>query len=366
MYDVSKIFHVFHLIMEGLMNAMNLIPIPDPIPVAWGWFEGLGILTFALHIALANVLVGGGMLALYLKLRGGSDGTAEAVSVRLPTVFALTVNLGVAPLLFLQVIYGHFFYVSATLSAVWWLSIVVLLILGYYAMYINQFKVKAARPGGGLFLGAGTIMTLFIALVLTNVLTMMARPEAWTEYFNNPGGTMLNLLEPTLVPRFLHFVFASLAVGGLFAALLAHFGKGTPEGLTKGMKMFTTATMLQMATGVWWLFVLDRPVMLRFMGDSGPATALLVIAVVLTFPALSAGFRQKPLAAAGWLMAAILAMSGVRAVVRSATLEPFFSPGSLTVTGEMSPLILFLVTLAIGLAVVAYMVRIGFNTQEEG
>ena len=59
-------------------------------------------------------------------------------------------------------------------------------------------------------------------------------------------------------------------------------------------------------------------------------------------------------------------MSGVRAVVRYATLEPFFSPSDLTVTGEMSPLILFLVTLVVGLAVVAYMVRIGFKTQEEG
>ena len=348
------------------MNALALIPTPDPIPVAWGWFEGLGILTFALHIALANTLVGGGILALYLKLRGENNETAKAVSVRLPTVFALTVNLGVAPLLFLQVIYGNFFYVSATLSAVWWLSIVGLLILGYYAMYINQFKVRAAKPGGGLFLGAGTIMTLFIALVLTNVLTMMARPEAWVEYFNNPGGTMLNLLEPTFIPRFLHFVFASLAVGGLFSALLARFGRGTPEGLASGMKLFTTATMLQMASGLWWLFTLDRPVMLRFMGDSVFATALFVFAVALTFPALSAGFRQKPLAATGWLIAAILTMSGVRAVVRYATLEPFFSPSDLTVTGEMSPLILFLVTLVVGLAVVAYMVRIGFKTQEEG
>ena len=348
------------------MNALNLVPTPDPIPVAWGWFEGLGILTFALHIALANTLVGGGMLTLYLKLRGETDATVSAVSERLPTMFALTVNLGVAPLLFLQVVYGHLFYVSATLSAVWWLSIIGLLILGYYAMYINQHRVRAERPGGEFFLGAGTIMTLCIALVLTNVLTMMTRPEAWTEYFNNPGGTMLNLLEPTFLPRFLHFLFASLAVGGLFAALLARFGKGTPEGLTRGMKVFTTATMLQMATGVWWLFTLDRPVMLRFMGDDTFAMTLLVAAVALTFPALSAGFRQKPVAAASWLMAAILAMSGVRAVVRNATLSPFFSPGDLTVTGEISPLILFLATLAVGVAVLIYMLRIGFKTQGEG
>ena len=347
------------------MNALTLIPVPDPIPVAWGWFEGLGILTFAVHIALANILVGGGMLALYLKLHDRNDPTASTVSKRLPTMFALTVNFGVAPLLFLQVLYGHFFYVSATLSAVWWLTIVALLILGYYAMYINQFAVNAERRGGGIFLGIGTIMTLCIALVLTNVLTMMARPEAWTEYFNNPNGTMLNLLEPTLLPRFLHFLFASLAIGGLFAALLARFGKGTPDGLAKGMKVFTSATMLQMATGLWWFITLDRPVMLRFMGDSTFATVLFVVAVALTLPALSAGFQKKPVAAAAWIMTAILAMSGVRAVVRSATLSPYFSPGDLIVTGEMSPLVMFLTTLALGMVVLIYMLRIGFKAQGE-
>lgn len=347
------------------MNALDLIPATDPIPVAWGWFEGLGILTFAVHIALANTLVGGGLYALYLKLRNREDGSSEAVSTRLPTVFALTVNFGVAPLLFIQVIYGHLFYVSATLSAVWWLSVIALLILGYYAMYINQHRVHTSRPGG-IFLGAGTAMALVVGLVLTNVLTMMARPEAWTEYFNNPGGTMLNWLEPTFIPRFLHFLFASLAVGGLFTALLARFGRGTPEGLAGGMKMFTTATMLQMAAGVWWLLALERPVMLTFMGDSTLATAVLAVAVALTFPALSAGFRQKPVAAAAWLMAVIPAMACVRAVLRFATLKPFFSPSDLTVTGEISPLILFLVSLVIGLATVVYMVRIGFKTQEEG
>ncbi|MBG0788869.1 MAG: hypothetical protein H0S80_00050 [Desulfovibrionaceae bacterium] len=348
------------------MNALALVPTPDPIPVAWGWFEGLGILTFGLHITLANVLVGGGLLALYLKLRDRNDPTASDVSTRLPTVFALTVNFGVAPLLFLQVLYGHFFYVSATLSAAWWLTIIAFLILGYYAMYINQHRVRAARPGGGIFLAAATGMTLCIGLILANVLTMMARPEAWTGYFDNPGGTMLNLLEPTLIPRYLHFVFASLAMGGLFAALPARFGKGTPEGLEKGMKVFTTATMLQMAAGVWWLVALERPVMLRFMGDSAFDTALFAIAVALTFPALAAGFRKKPVAAAAWIMAAIMAMSGVRAVVRSATLSPFFSPGDLAVTGEFSPLVLFLASLAVGLAALAYMLRLGFKTQEEG
>jgi len=337
------------------MASTTLIPVPDPIPVAWGWFEGLNILTFTVHIALANVLVGGGIIALYYTMRHSDRTPAAPMAERLPTIFALTVNFGVAPLLFLQVLYGHLFYTSAILSAVWWLAIIALLILGYYAFYINQHKHK-----GTAFLGAGTAMTLLIALILTSVISMMARPEAWPEYFNNARGTMLNLLEPTFLPRFLHFLLASIALGGLFMALLAHFGKGTGESLKKGMETFTGATMLQMATGLWWLLALKRPVQI-FLGDSLLATIVLVVAIGLTFPTLSAGIGKKPVAATGWVLATILAMCCVRAIVRNAALAPHFSPRELVVTGEVSPLALYLVSLAIGLAALAYMLKLGFK-----
>lgn len=348
------------------MNGLSLVPIPDPIPVSWIWFEGLNILTFAIHIALANILVGGGLLTLYLRLRNGENATISPVTDRLPTMFALTVNFGVAPLLFLQVLYGHFFYVSATLSAAWWLSIIALLILGYYAFYINQHRQKALPPKGTSFLGAGTVMTLLVAFILTSVMTMMASPDVWQEYFNNPHGTILNLLEPVFLPRFLHFLMASFALGGLFMALLARFGRGTQEGLKIGMDTFAGATILQMAAGVWWFLALDKPVQLFFM-NSIPAMGVLLLAVALTLPALSAGLAKKPVAAACWTMATILAMSGVRAITRNVDLAPYFSPTDLNVTGEVSPLILFLVSLIIGLVVLAYMLRIGFKTQgEEG
>lgn len=347
------------------MPPTTLIPYPDPIPVPWGWFEGLNILTFAIHITLANILLGGAMLAIYGKLRKANSQDVSAVTDRLPTIFALTVNFGVAPLLFLQVLYGQFFYTSAILSAVWWMGLTPLLILGYYAFYINQHKQKNSPQQGLLFLRAATFMTFMIALILTSILTTMTQPDSWTEYFNNPNGTILNMLEPTFIPRFLHYIFASLAMGGLFMALLAHIGKASPDGLKKGMGAFTFGTMLQIPTGMWWLLALDRPVLL-YIGDSFMATALLVVAIGLTVPTLAAGFGQKPIAAAVWSVVTIFAMCAVRAVTRHAELLPNFSPSDLAVTGEISPMIMFLATLSLGIPVLIYMLRIGFTQQEEG
>jgi len=239
-----------------------------------------------------------------------------------------------------------------------------MLILGYYAFYINQAKQKSA-PLNMCYLRAGTIMTFLIALILTSVLTVMTQPETWTEYFNNPQGTMFNLLEPTFLPRFLHYLFASVALGGLFMALLAYFGKGTPEGLKTGMSAFSFGTMWQIPTGMWWLLALDRPVQL-YIGNSFWATALLVVAIALTIPTLAAGLGRKPLVAAGWAFVTILAMCGVRAVVRHGNLTPYFKPSDLAVTGEYSPLVLFLVALSIGVVALVYMVRLGFKEQKEG
>lgn len=353
------------------MDTLALIPNADAIPVAWWWFEGLNLLTFVIHIIMVNAVVGGGLFALYLWFSDRTDPLAGALAGKLPVFFALMVNFGVAPLLFLQVLYGQFFYTSAVMSAVWWLSIVGLLILGYYSLYIHQHRLKKDGSRIPLFLGLGMLLALCVSLVLTSVLSLMERPDQWLEYFGNARGTVLGLFHAEAAPRYLHFLFSSLAVGGLAAALLAGWdkrlqGDSADKARIVGMKLFATATLLQMATGLWWLISLERDVMLQFMGDNALATGLFVVAVGLTLPALSAGFRGKPKEAAVWTLITITAMVCVRAMLRSFKLAPYFSPKNLTVNLEFSPLLLFLITLVLGLVIVAYMLRLAFRTQGEG
>lgn len=349
------------------MQPDALIPTPEAIPVAWGWLEGLNILTFYLHILMVNLLLGGGAIVLYLHVKNKERHLVSSAMHKLPAVFALVVNLGVAPLLFLQVVYGHFFYTSSILSAFWWLGIIDLLILGYGSLYINQNRRKKSEWDSGFFLALGLVFSLCVALVLVNVISMMIRPEAWTAYVGNVG-TAFNGWDVTYLPRLLHYLFASVAVGGLVLGLWA--GRAGVEDAagtrTVARNAFVWGTALQMLAGLWWLMALDRPVMLGFMGGNGLATALLAVGLILAVAALLAGWADKLGLAAGLTGGTVAVMVCVRAMLRGLTLDPWFAPGDLAVTGEVSPMILFLVSLVAGVAVIAYMLKLGFRAKREG
>ncbi len=45
------------------------IPTADSIPVAWGWFQFLLLLTFPLHLLAMNAMVGGLAIGIYPALQ---------------------------------------------------------------------------------------------------------------------------------------------------------------------------------------------------------------------------------------------------------------------------------------------------------
>ena len=55
---------------------------------------------------------------------------------------AATVTLGVAPLLFVQELFGRVFFTSSILMAWFWLAIIALLIPAYYGVYLYAFGLR--------------------------------------------------------------------------------------------------------------------------------------------------------------------------------------------------------------------------------
>ena len=55
------------------MDPFALIPTPDTLPVSWGWFQLLLIITLFLHIILMNVMLGTGIIAFVSNFRGASE-----------------------------------------------------------------------------------------------------------------------------------------------------------------------------------------------------------------------------------------------------------------------------------------------------
>jgi hypothetical protein len=345
----------------------TLIPAPDTIPVAWGYFQFLLMLMFPIHLVLMNAMLGSTAIAAYACLKRDEiwKNLAHELAKVIPLLIAFAVNFGVAALLFLQVLYGNFFYASSVLMGAFWIAIIPLLLIAYYGAYIFKFRFLSLKNTSSAIILPTLIIFLFIAFLLTNNMTLMLDPDHWDVYFKRPWGTSLNLADPALVPRYLHFIVGGLAVGGLIVAMFGRL-KRTLEADVRaaaeniGMKVFTVLTGVQIVAGFWFLSSLPRKVMILFMGGNVIATVLFFAGISLALSALVAGTKRKVYGCALLVFPLIYVMASIRDVVRSGYLQPHFIPGSLQVVPQYSPMYMFFLVLIAGLVTIAWLLRKAF------
>jgi hypothetical protein len=345
-----------------------LIPTPDTIPTHWGYFQFFILLTFPLHLLFMNALLGSSVIAIYMHLKGSTQSKSLAYELAkvIPLLIALTVNLGVAPFLFLQVLYGHFIYSSSVLMGMYWLMIIPVLLAAYYSAYVYDFKFSTLGRYGVVVLFGAFLGFLFIGFMLSNNMTLMLHPETWETYLENSRGTFLNMADVTLWPRYLHFMVGGTAVGGLFVSLYGRWITRSDRALgdyasAVGMKLFLGLTLVQIAVGFWFLLALPQAQMMLFMGGNNLATLCFVVALLLLASLLVTAFKKKIYASTAVLFGLLCAMVLMRDFLRSGYLQEHFTLEMLKVAPEYSPLILFLVTLVVGLALVAWMVRVALT-----
>jgi hypothetical protein len=133
----------------------------------------------------------------------------------------------------------------------------------------------------------------------------------------------------------------------------------------RGIFWAVAATGLQMVDGFWFLFSLPREVLLALVGGKPWPTIHLAIGMGLGFLALIllSGLRQPERQrnlvrfTAGVMIATVLAMVGLRDVVRGMYLGSLIRIRELPSHIQMDVTILFLVVFVLGLATVAWMVR---------
>ena len=331
--------------MQPLLPSPDVLPIPAP-PVI---FLVLLITVFTVHIVFMNFVFGGSLLGAFSYLMGRKNPAHLHLSKKLfkfmPAVIAITVNFGVAPLLFVQVLYGHLFYSSAILIASAWFSIIPLVILGYYGVYSLRFKWDEIRKfKTSVILGIALIFTV-IPFIFVNNLSLLEKPAGWiAHYFKNPESGTFNWLDASMYPRYLHMLFGAVAVAGMWIMIIGMRGKTGDAGWSKwaaayGKKVFIHATLANVIIGVWYLISHPNRVMMVFLGDNVHATACLVISIILTAAVLAVLYgvaepeRRKVTvyAAAGIVLTLIIVMNIMRQMLRAAYLEPYFTTERLLV-----------------------------------
>lgn len=341
-----------------------IIPRPDTIPVSWGWFQFLLLLTFPLHLLAMNAMLGGLAIGIVQHMRGGPlrKQLAHRIAVALPLVIAFVVNFGVAPLLFVQVLYGQFVYSSSILMGTFWILIIPILIIAYYAAYLYDFRFTQLGSSGPWVAVLAFFLLVIVGFFFSNNMLLMALPEQFGEYFSHKSGTYLSFHQSVFWPRFLHMFLGALAMGGLFVALLGRFRKAVHPALANhaeqvGLGSFLLLTLGNIMIGFWYLLSLPKELMLLFMGGNIGASIALAAALLLTAAALFAAYKKRFWLTFYHAIALVVVMTFMRSWLRSAYLQDIFTLDQLQVVPRYSPMIFFFVTLLAGIVCLGWLIK---------
>jgi hypothetical protein len=145
---------------------------------------------------------------------------------------------------------------------------------------------------------------LFAILAATNLLyhfpplmivigELAVRPETVVEPVITRAAYRPLMLRPDVLSQSLHIVLASLAAAGIALIAIARRQIGGSPGnirrlMIAGAWIALTASLLQLADGVWVLFELPPDARGVLIGDAWPATGLFVAAIIITLGLLHA------------------------------------------------------------------------------
>ena len=197
---------------------------------------------------------------------------------------AFTITLGVAPLLFLQLVYGQLFYTSSVLMAWYWLAVVFLVLLGYYGVYWYQMQHDELGPKGAWVMLVTAVLFLIVAFIFTQNITAMLHPQDfYARFMSGKVGKIFGPVPLLNLARLAHFVVAAVALAGLGVALLSsRWRTESPEfadwARRYGVTWFMGGTLVQFLVGLWFLFSLPAEIRQALVGDK-LAVGLLVVGI---------------------------------------------------------------------------------------
>jgi hypothetical protein len=364
--------------MNHLIPPLDSFGIPAP---AW-IFVFLMNLTLALHFICVGYVATAALIQIFLAALAAPGSDAEWMLRRtegpLPVALSFLITLGVAPLLFVQVLYQPFFYTANILIAYQWFGIFLVVMLGFYVIYAlnkGEFlgrKIPRACDVAGRILIFGCVLYAMATHTINAIIVL--HPEKWRAV-QAAGGNFMALDEPVLWPRLAHNFLALLVIGSVW--LMALGGRSIKTGksgrdvqggkaLAKlGGLLGAMTLFLQMFAGLWLLLAespeargalfTGRPAAILWMASLATALVLLILLVMALAMPASRGLLY---AAWGVLTLTLGGMFAGRELVRQVRLGAHgFSLDQWPVHWQISSLILFLVLFVVALAVVGLMLR---------
>jgi hypothetical protein len=318
----------------------------------------LHIVTFTLHLIAMNFLVGGLIIILFGKVEDKWNNSVVQKFVKMfPNAMAATVTFGVAPLLFLQLLYPKQVYSAAIVSAWFWLMVVVAAIVSYYFLYAASFGAKSNKTG--TYLTLAFIGFLYISFIYSSVFSLVERPvEIARMYEANQSGTIINTQFGSYIFRWFHMLLGAVTIGGFFVGLL---GRNDEKIFSIGKNFYLWGMVSAMAVGLIYMFTLGEMLIL-FMRSLGIWT--ITLGLLLSLGSLHFFFKKKFLSAGLMLFISLLAMVITRHVLRLLYLDGYLNLESIKFEPQWSIFILFLICFVLAIVLVWYMLKLFFAKEE--
>jgi hypothetical protein len=200
------------------------------------------------------------------RFRSGSGlGLIESVLRDwLPAILGLAITTGIAPLLFLQILYKRSFYTANLLLFNRFMLLLPALIVAYYMLYLLKSQALAAR--GVLLRGLVTSVAcgcfFYTTWAWTETHVLSIHPEFWREHYASNRWLFRNA---EIWPRLGYWITSSFTVLALALAWQLHWSRRLHDvtALNRASWRLRALALLGLATSVseaWlWQLWLDPP-----------------------------------------------------------------------------------------------------------
>ena len=300
-------------------EILNLLRDPAGLPFYPIVFQGLYILTWAFHALFVFLALGSMGLSIFGGFKQKSDNNWKILTSHMLQTGKISVSLlivlGVAPLLFTQVIYDPNWYTVNTISGLWVVIFIYTLLVGYSMYYWYYYANKKQSSSSSIIGTISFLLLVFCGLIMHVFSVQVIQPEKWMQWYapNGVVDTSGTTFNPETI-RFLFIIFLSVPVVGLFLQNYGDFLKTNEKFDEKfisfarniGTKIAILGLVLSLALFASWAYEIDK------LGDIYSIIIYISFIVIILF---AKNLKNSYLTTAA-LIVLILLISGFREYIR--------------------------------------------------
>ena len=300
-------------------EILNLLRDPAGLPFYPIVFQGLYILTWAFHALFVFLALGSMGLSIFGGFKQKSDNNWKILTSHMLQTGKISVSLlivlGVAPLLFTQVIYDPNWYTVNTISGLWVVIFIYTLLVGYSMYYWYYYANKKQSSSSSIIGTISFLLLVFCGLIMHVFSVQVIQPEKWMQWYapNGVVDTSGTTFNPETI-RFLFIIFLSIPVVGLFLQNYGDFLKTNEKFDEKfisfarniGTKIAIFGLVLSLALFTSWAYEIDK------LGDIYSIIIYISFIVIILF---AKNLKNSYLTTAA-LIVLILLISGFREYIR--------------------------------------------------